>query len=61
MSDQKKFIVIDENGNPVEQPVEKIRQKHEWGPSRLNHGEAQCIHCFMTNREAWVLGEYCFK
>ena len=33
--------------------------KHEWGPSRLNHGEAQCKNCFMTNREAMVLGDEC--
>lgn len=33
--------------------------KHEWGPSRLSHGETQCIHCLMTNREAWVLGDEC--
>lgn len=33
--------------------------KHEWGPSKVGHGEFQCIHCLMTNREAWVLGETC--
>ena len=37
------------------------RQKHEWGPSRVGHGEAQCIHCLVTNREAWVLGEFCIQ
>jgi hypothetical protein len=35
------------------------RRRHEWGPSRVGHGEAQCIHCLMTNREAWVLGDFC--
>lgn len=35
------------------------RRKHQWGPTRLNHGEAQCVFCLMTNREAWVLGEFC--
>lgn len=34
-------------------------RKHEWGPSRVGHGEAQCVRCQMTNREAWVLGEFC--
>lgn len=33
--------------------------KHDWGPSRLNHGEAQCRRCLMTNREAMVLGDEC--
>jgi len=33
--------------------------KHEWGPSTLNHGEAQCRRCKMTNREATVLGDEC--
>lgn len=34
--------------------------KHEWGPSRVGHGEAQCIHCLCTNREAaYVLGDEC--
>lgn len=33
---------------------------HEWGPSRLNHGEQQCIHCHCTNREAALaLGPVC--
>lgn len=32
---------------------------HEWGPSRVGHGEAQCLHCLCTNREAWVLGDEC--
>jgi len=36
-----------------------VPRKHVWGPSRVNHGEAQCIHCQMTNREAWVFGECC--
>lgn len=33
--------------------------QHDWGPSTLNHGEAQCRRCHMTNREAWVLGDEC--
>ena len=35
------------------------RRRHEWGPSRVGHGEAQCVHCLATNREARVLGPYC--
>lgn len=30
---------------------------HEWIPSTLGHGESMCKHCFVTNREAAVLGE----
>jgi hypothetical protein len=38
----------------------KPRRKHEWGPSFVNHGEAQCIHCLCTNREAaYAIGPYC--
>ena len=33
--------------------------EHEWVPSTLGHGEMQCKHCLMTNREAWVLGTEC--
>lgn len=50
---------IDQSGNEIVPP--KPRRKHEWGPSRVGHGEAQCIHCLMTNREAWVLGEFCIN
>lgn len=46
-----------EDPKPVIQPQEPIR--HIWGPSRLGHGETQCTKCLMTNREAWVLGEFC--
>lgn len=28
---------------------------HEYGPSRVGHGEAQCIHCLGTNRENAVI------
>lgn len=28
---------------------------HEYGPSRVGHGEAQCIHCHGTNRENAVI------
>ena len=28
---------------------------HEYGPSRVGHGEAQCIHCLATNRENAVI------
>lgn len=37
------------------------RTRHVWGPSRLSHGESQCRHCLMTNREAAVLNqmEFC--
>jgi hypothetical protein len=50
---------IDQEGNEIPEP--KPPRQHEWGPSRVGHGEAQCIHCFMTNREAWVLGPYCVE
>ena len=30
---------------------------HEYGPSRVGHGEAQCIHCLGTNREIMVVGD----
>ncbi len=30
---------------------------HKWVPSRLGHGEQMCANCFVTNREAAVLGE----
>lgn len=29
---------------------------HAWIPSTLGHGETMCLHCFITNREAAVLG-----
>lgn len=29
---------------------------HEWAKSPLGHGEAMYIRCFITNREAAVLG-----
>lgn len=35
------------------------RPEHKWGRSLVGHGEAQCVYCFMTNREAWVLGDHC--
>lgn len=41
--------------------VKPVRRKHEWVPSRLGHGETQCKWCLMTNREAWVLGEFCIR
>jgi hypothetical protein len=50
-------ITIDGNGDPV--PAKPVQKMHEWGPSRVGHGEAQCVHCLITNREAWVLGPYC--
>jgi hypothetical protein len=28
---------------------------HEYGPSRVGHGEAQCIHCLGTNRENAII------
>lgn len=31
------------------------RTRHVWRPSRLGHGESQCRHCLMTNREAVIL------
>ncbi len=40
-------------------PVE--RRRHVWGPSRVGHGETQCVHCLCTNREAWILGEFCIN
>jgi len=30
--------------------------QHDWAKSTLGHGEAMCRNCFMTNREAAVLG-----
>jgi hypothetical protein len=38
-----------------------VRPRHVWGPSRVGHGEMQCVRCLMTNREAWVLGEVCIR
>ncbi|MBG6209761.1 hypothetical protein IWQ49_004436 [Labrenzia sp. EL_126] len=32
-------------------------RSHEWVPSTLGHGESMCKHCFITNREAAVLGK----
>lgn len=29
---------------------------HIWVPSKFGHGESMCKHCFVTNREAAVLG-----
>lgn len=29
---------------------------HVWVPSPLGHGESMCKYCFVTNREAAVLG-----
>lgn len=28
---------------------------HEYGPSMVGHGDAQCVHCFGTNRENAVI------
>lgn len=35
--------------------------EHDWIKSTLGHGETMCRKCFITNREAAVLGElnYC--
>ena len=30
--------------------------QHDWIPSTLGHGETMCRRCFVTNREAAVLG-----
>jgi hypothetical protein len=30
---------------------------HDWVRSTLGHGETMCRRCFITNREAAVLGE----
>ena len=30
--------------------------QHDWVSSRLGHGETMCARCFVTNREAAVLG-----
>jgi hypothetical protein len=30
--------------------------QHDWKPSTLGHGETMCSRCFVTNREAAVLG-----
>jgi hypothetical protein len=30
--------------------------QHDWVPSTLGHGETMCRRCFVTNREAAVLG-----
>ena len=29
---------------------------HEWVLSTVGHGEYQCRHCQITNREAWAIG-----
>lgn len=31
--------------------------EHDWVKSTLGHGETMCRVCFITNREAAVLGE----
>lgn len=36
-----------------------MTKTHRWIPSTLGHGETMCADCFMTNREAWVLGQEC--
>lgn len=37
-------------------------RRHTWGPSRVGHGEAQCTHCLITNREALVIApEFCLN
>jgi hypothetical protein len=30
--------------------------QHDWGPSMVGHGDAQCRRCFVTNREAMAIG-----
>lgn len=57
MAMNKEPPTIDQNGNEIP-PIQK-RKTHEWGPSHVGHGEMQCIHCLMTNREAAVLGPFC--
>ena len=34
---------------------------HQWGSSKVGHGESQCLRCGITNREAWVLGDKCIE
>ncbi len=37
-----------------------MTKKHEWGPSRLNHGNFQCKGCGCTDLEArYALGDDC--
>lgn len=31
--------------------------EHNWIKSQLGHGETMCSRCYITNREAAVLGE----
>jgi hypothetical protein len=50
-------LVIDEHGQIIPPAIATPeRREHEWGRSRVGHGEAQCVHCHITNREAAVLG-----
>ena len=37
MSDEKRAKTIDEAGNEV--PLLPPKRKHQWGPSRVGHGE----------------------
>ena len=34
---------------------------HDWGPSRLNHGSAQCTRCLCTWEEAHFAGLPCIE
>lgn len=44
----------------IEKPPAPPQLKHVWGPSRLDHGDAQCVHCSCTDREArFALGPIC--
>ena len=36
--------------------AESAIPKHNWVRSTLGHGETMCTRCFITNREAAVLG-----
>lgn len=53
-----KWLTKPVRSGPIPASSMQLR-KHEWGPSRVGHGEQQCIHCLMTNREAMALGEFC--
>jgi hypothetical protein len=43
----------------VKKKEEEEKIEHTWIASTLNHGMLMCKKCWMTDREASVLGRYC--
>jgi len=55
-----KFNAVSDRYGSAVKLRRETRRRHEWAPSRVGHGEAQCIRCLITNREAMAIApEFC--